>query len=185
MIIAIKRDGKVVVGISICDCSIDMTESDLALADNLPFLKVKGEKDCYVCTEDLTYSTDLLRYNDYVFKGISDGRSVIEKVLPRMKELLGKHNRLVNDKEWHNQMLIIKGDRIFRITNYLCVSEIDEYTVMGYESYIQGTLDETRDIAPEESILSAVRNVNRMRNRQFFPITVFDSKSKRKKVYYQ
>ena len=67
MIIAIKRDGKVVVGISICDCSIDMTESDLALADNLPFWKVKGEKDCYVCTEDLTYSTDLLRYNDYVF----------------------------------------------------------------------------------------------------------------------
>ena len=82
------------------------------------------------------------------------------------------HKKDIDDLYWSN-------------VNKEIVSEIDEYTVMGYESYIQGTLDETRDIAPEESILSAVRNVNRMRHRQFFPITVFDSKSKRKKVYYK
>ena len=85
MIVAIKKEDRVVVGMSICDGSVDMSSKDLALADNLPFWKVKGEKDCYVFTEDLTYSSDLLRYNDYVFKGITDGRSIVEKVLPKMK----------------------------------------------------------------------------------------------------
>ncbi len=55
------RDGiaSIIVGISICDGSVEMTAKDLALADNPPFWKAKGEKDCYVCTEALTYSTDL------------------------------------------------------------------------------------------------------------------------------
>ena len=185
MIVAIKKEDKVVVGMSICDGSIDMSSKDLALADNMPFWKVQGEKDCYVCTEDLTYSADLLRYNDYVFKGITDGKSVVEKVLPKMKELLGKRNLLVNDKEWHNQMLIIKGNKIFRITNYFCVSEVDDYTAMGYENYLQGSLDATSDFEPTESILMSVRNTVRLSNRLLFPITIFDSKSKRKKVYYE
>ena len=185
MIIAIKKEDKVVVGMSICDGSIDISSKDLALADNMPFWKVQGEKDCYVFTEDLTYSADLLKYNDYVFKGITDGRSIVEKVLPKMKELLGKNNLLVNDKEWYNQMLIIKGKKVFRITNFLCVSEVDDYAAMGYENYLQGSLDATSDLEPTESILTSVRNTVRLTNRLLFPITVFDSKSKRKKVYYE
>ena len=185
MIIAIKRDGKVVVGISICDCSIDMTESDLALADNLPFWKVKGEKDCYVCTEDLTYSTDLLRYNDYVFRGISDGKSIIENVLPKMKDLLSRHNQLIKNKEWANQLLIIKSGKIFRITNYFCVTEVDDYTALASESMILGVLDNMVNTDPKENILTALRHTGRMRNRNFFPITIFDYKTKKKKVYYK
>lgn len=184
MIVAIKKEDKVVVGMTICDSSVDMSSKDLALADNLPFWKVKGEKDCYVFTEALTYSADLLRYNDYVFKDITDGRSVVEKVLPKMKELLGKNNLLVNDKEWYNQMLIIKGNKVFRITNFLCVTEVDDYAVMGYENYLQGSLDATSDLEPTESILKSVRNTVRLSNRMLFPITIFDSKSKRKKVYF-
>lgn len=91
----------------------------------------------------------------------------------------------MNDKEWHNQMLIIKGNKIFRITNFLCVSEVDDYAAMGYENYLQGSLDATSDLEPTESILASVRNTIRLTNRLLFPITVFDSKSKRKKVYYE
>ena len=185
MIVAIKKEDRVVVGMSICDGSVDMSSKDLALADNLPFWKVQGEKDCYVFTEDLTYSSDLLRYNDYVFKGITDGRSIVENVLPKMKELLGKNNLLVNDKEWYNQMLIVKGNKVFRITNFLCVSEVDDYAAMGFENYLQGSLDATSDLEPTESILTSVRNTVRLTNRMLFPITIFDSKSKRKKVYYE
>ena len=46
MIVAIKKEDRVVVGMSICDGSVDMSSKDLALADNLPFWKVQGEKDC-------------------------------------------------------------------------------------------------------------------------------------------
>ena len=42
MIIAVKKEDEIAVGISICDGSVNMTEKDLSLADNLPFWKVKG-----------------------------------------------------------------------------------------------------------------------------------------------
>ena len=74
MFVAVKREDRVVVGITICDTYGDMTEKDLSLPDNIPFWKVKGEKNCYVCTDDINYSSDLLRYNDYVFKGVTDGK---------------------------------------------------------------------------------------------------------------
>jgi hypothetical protein len=102
-----------------------------------------------------------------------------------MKELLGKHNLLVNDKEWHNQMLIIKGNKIFRITNYFCVSEVDDFAAMGFENYLQGSLDATSNFGPTESILMSVRNTVRLTNRLLFPITIFDNKTKKKKIYYQ
>ena len=185
MIIAVKKEDEIAVGISICDCSADMSEKDLSLADNLPFWKVKGEKDCYVCTDDLTYATDLLRYNDYVFKGISDGKSIIENVLPKMKDLLSKHNQLIKNKEWQNQLLIIKSGKIFRITNYFCVTEVDDYTALAGESLALGVLDNMEDAKPKDSILTALRHIGRMRNRIFFPVTIFDYKTKKKKVYYQ
>ena len=185
MIIAVKKEDEIAVGISICDCSADMTEKDLSLADNLPFWKVKGEKDCYVCTDDLSYVTDLLRYNFYVFRGISDGKSVIENVLPKIKDLLSKHNLLIKNREWTNQLLIIKSGRIFRITNYFCVTEVDDYTALAGESMVLGVLDSMGVNQPKENILTAIRHVGRMRNKTLFPITLFDYKTKKKKVYYQ
>ena len=185
MIIAVKKEDEIAVGISICDSSSDMTEKDLSLADNLPFWKVKCEKDCYVCTDDLSYATDLLRYNDYVFRGISDGKSIIENVLPKMKDLLSKNKQLIKNKEWQNQLLIIKSGKIFRITNYFCVTEVDDYTALAGEDIILGVLDNVANIEPKDGILTAIRHLNRMKNRQLFPITIFDYKTKKKKVYYQ
>ena len=68
MLIALKKDDEIVVASTIAGSFVDTSKKDLALADNIPFWKVKGVKDCYVFAEDLTFTTDLLRYNDYVFK---------------------------------------------------------------------------------------------------------------------
>ena len=185
MIVAVKNEDRVIVGVSICEGSADMTPKDLALEDNFPFWKVKGEKECYVGAEEMSYSVDLLRYHPEVFKGVTDGESVVESVLPKMKKLLGKNERLIDGKEWYNGMLIIKGDRIFHISNYLCVSEAEEYIAEGFDSYMEGALEATRDMEPADRVLEAFRHTARMRNRMLFPVMLFDSKSKRKKVYYE
>lgn len=184
MIAATKRKDKIVIGVTICDNCRNMSTKDLALPDNLPFWKVKGEKACYVCTEDQRYSTDLLRYNDCVFKGITDGESILEKILPRIKDLLGKNDLLINNEEWHNQMLILKENRLFRIDNYFSVSEIDDHATLAFENYLQGALEETKHFDPTESILASLKTLSRLTNRRFFPVTIFDSATKRKKVYY-
>ena len=185
MIIAIKKDNEITVGHSICDSSANMTEKDLSLSDNLPFWKVKGEKDCYVVTDDVNRASDILMFNDYVFRGITDGKSVIENVLPKLKKLLDKNNQIIKGKEWPNILLIIKGDKLFKINNYFCVNEIDDYTAVYCEGLVLGTLDSTAELEPTERILRAVRLVDRMRGKQTFPISIFSTKTKRKKVYYK
>ena len=184
MIIARKSGDRIVVGSSVADSLVDMTERDLSLAENIPFWKVKGNKNCYIFAEDLTFATDLLRYNDYVFKNVSDGNSVISDVVPKMKELLGRYSRIIGKDEWDSQLLIIKDNKMFTIGHYFTVSEVYEFAGLGYEQYLLGGLEESRDKSLDESILFAVRNLNRMRCRNFFPLMLFDSKTKKRKVVF-
>ena len=100
MVIARKDGDRIVVGLTVADTLIDMTERDLSLIENIPFWKVKGEKKCYVFAEDLTFATDLLRFNDYVFKNITDGNSVITNVVPKIKELMRAESEYFN--KWTN-----------------------------------------------------------------------------------
>lgn len=184
MIIARKDSDRIVVGSTIADSLIDMTERDLSLSENVPFWKVKGEKNCYVFAEDLTFATDLLRFNDYIFRNITDGNSVITNVVPKMKELLSKYYQNINGKEWYSQLLIIKDNKMFTIGHYFTVREVDEFVGLGYDSYLLGGLEENKDKSLEESILLSVRNLNRMRSRNLFPLVVFDGKTKKRKVIF-
>lgn len=185
MVVALKRDGQIVVGMTVCDDFIDMTEHDLALEGNIPFWKVKGVKDCYVFAEDLTLSTDLLRYNQWIFKDITDGQSIVENVVPKMKELLEGYARVLDGKEWDSQLLIIKGDKMYTIGHYFTVGECDESAGLGFEPYLISGLEESKDLPPKESVLFAVRNLCRMRCRNLFPLTLFDNKTKKSTIYYQ
>jgi hypothetical protein len=101
-----------------------------------------------------------------------------------MKELLSKYSQILNGKEWDSQLLIIKDNKMFTIGHYFTVSEVDEFAGLGYEQYILGALEESRDKPMEESILFAVRNLNQMRCRNFFPLMLFDSKTKKRKVVF-
>lgn len=184
MVVAVKKNDRIGVGITVCDSLVDMTNKDLSLEENIPFWKVKGNKDCYVFAEDLTLATDLLRVNDYIFKDVTDGSSVIETVVPKMKELLSKYSRIIGKDEWDSQLLIIKNNKMFTIGHYFTVSEVDEFVGFGYEKYLLGGLEESRDKSCEESILFTVRSLNRMRNRNLFPLVLFDSKTKKRKVFY-
>lgn len=184
MLIARKDGDRIVVGLTVADSFIDMTERDLSILENIPFWKVKGEKNCYVFAEDLTFATDLLRFNDYVFKNVTDGNSIITNVVPKIKELLNKYSQTIDGKEWGSQLLIIKDNKMFTVGHYFTVSEVDEFVGFGFESYLLGGLEESRDKPIEESVLFTVRNLNRMRRKNLFPLTIFDSKTKKKKVFF-
>ena len=185
MVIAVKRDDKITVGITTSDSLVNMTEKDLVLPENIPFWKVNGTDDCYVFAEDLNYAVDLLRFNDYLFKDITDGNSIITNFIPKMKELLALHEQIVEGKEWGSQLLIVKGNKMFTVGNYFVVAEVDEFVGMGYEPYLLGALSEARDMPANESILFAVRSLNRMMRKQLFPLVIFDNQTKKKKIYYK
>ena len=184
MILAVKKDDRIVVGINVISSLADMSERDLALSENIPFWKVKGNKDCYVFADTLSFAADLLRYNDYVFKDVSDGKSIVEKVVPKIKELLGRYSQIIKDKEMDTQILIVKGNKMFTIGRFFTVSEEDRFVGLKNNQYSIGALEESSDMDLEQSILFAARTVGRMRNIYNFPLLVFDNKTKKRKVFY-
>lgn len=90
MIVAVKKNNNIVVGISTTDTYSGQTERDMLLQENVPFWKVGGTDDCFVFADASSYTSDVLRYNDDVFKGITDYNSLLVEVVPKMKELLAE-----------------------------------------------------------------------------------------------
>ena len=184
MLVAKKQDDRIVVGVSICDHFCECAEDDLYLDENVPIWKVKGEKDCYVFADKSSLSVNLLRYNDNIFKGITDGRSVIEKVVPKIKSILDAHSRLIGANEWGDYLLIVKGNKMFTINEHFNVCECDDVATLGYLPFLIAGLEECKEASPEQSILSTVKGLERLRNKKLFPLVTFDTKTKRRKIHY-
>jgi hypothetical protein len=102
-----------------------------------------------------------------------------------MKDFLGYNFQLIKENKWDSRLLIVKGNKMYTIGHYFTVSEVDDFVGLGFESYLLGGLSEASDEKPAESILFAIKNLNRMKSRNFFPVMLFDNQTKKKKVYYK
>lgn len=184
MIVAVKRNGKIVVGISVGYNQSIMTGQELALEENIPIWKAKGSKNCHVFVEEATRSSDILRYSDNIFQGITDADSVIKKVVPKMQEALEEYSLFADRSKWESRMLILKDDKLLCVSPFFVVREEDEFVALGEDGYALGVLEATRDKTLEQSILAVFETVKRETNKEVFPVVLFDGKTKRRKVVY-
>ena len=100
-----------------------------------------------------------------------------------MKDFLGYNFQLIKGNKWDSRLLIVKGNKMYIIDTYFSVTEVDEMTSLGYDNCMLGALEDTKDENVEDSILSSVRNLNRLKSRCLFPLMIFDSKTKKRKFY--
>ena len=180
-----KTEEGAVLGFCTRDSLIDMTAGDLTLEENVPLWKVRGEKDLYVCTGDLTFASDVLRYDHSIFKGITDAESVLKNVVPKMKELLKEASLVSKDNRWEGPLFIIKGSRVFKISPYFTVNEIEGDTGVFYSNYIMGALEDAAELSPEEAILYAARTTSALTGKSWFPLVIFNTKTEKKRIYYK
>ena len=185
MIVAVKAKDRVVVATSTCDGSINMSVSDIIHEENVPFWKVQGVKNCYVCANELTAAANLLRYTPSVFRGITDCASIMQNVMPKMKQLFEEHGQLLSDRQWSSDLVIIKDNKVFLITKHFDVREIDDYVATNHERYINGALSVIDEEDPKARILQAIQHTCSKRNCQLFPLVMFDTKSKKSKAILQ
>ena len=184
MIIALKKEKGFLVGSSICVSSFGMTDRDLSLPENVPFFKVNGTKDCYVGTCYFRRSSDLIRYNDYIFKDVTNGESIIKNVLPKLKALLLENGQLKNNN-WNNSLIIIKGDKIYVINRFLTVEE-KEFAVLGSFVFLGGVYQAQEEgLDAETTIKQAVKIAERVDNRRYFPVVLTDTTTNKRKVIYK
>lgn len=185
MVVAVKKEDGIVVGVSGRDGLADMTTRDYMLEENIPFWKVNGVKNCYVFADTGGFAVDMLQYNDWIFKDVTDGHSIVAKVVPRMKALLAEYGQVIENKQWEGQLLIVKDGKAFVIGRYFTVSEVDDVAAFCGDNYLLGGVEAARDLPETERILFAVRNLCAMKSKQLFPMMVFDSKTKKRKWYFE
>ena len=185
MLIAIKDKDRIVAGLTMANMYVETTENDILLDDNIPFFKVRGNKNCYVLISSACFAADLLRYNDFIFKDVTDGESVIKGVVPKMRALLEEYDQILDDKSWESNLVIIKDDKAYSVNVYFVVEEISDYCAFLDQRYIDGTMFDTQGLDPVERILTAVKTVSKTKFSQYFPLIVFDSKTKKKQIFHQ
>jgi len=184
MIIALKKGNGFLVGSSICVSSFGMTDRDLSLPENIPFFKVNGTKDCYVGTCYFSRSSDLIRYNDYIFKDVTNGESIIKNVLPKLKAFL-QENGQVKNNNWDNSLIIIKGDKIYVINRFFTVEE-KEFAVLGSYVFLGGVYQAQEDgLDAETAIKQTVKMAECIDNRKYFPVILTDTTTNKRKVIYK
>ena len=182
MVIALKTEDRVIVATTIADVVDDIDTCDKSIQENLPYWKVRGTKDCFVFVDQLKYASDVLRFNDYIFKNITDGNSIITDVVPQMKMLLDSYACTHDGNEWDSRLVIVKGTKIYTIDRNFVVCEADEFVAHTYEYYISGAMEECADLSAEQRILFAVDHVCDIDNANIYPITLVDTKTRKFKV---
>ena len=182
MIIAIKREDGVTLGVSCKDSCCDMLDKDYTLLDNLPAWKVKGNTGCYAATGELDFSGQLIRAYARSLSKIKGPNDIINQVIPEMKSLL-KDFRLSDGKKWGNELLIVKDGRLYHLTSHFVLEELQDAVVLARNSLVQmGCLEATRGQTAEKRIVETYRFLSKVRNENLFPIVLWDTKTGRKKV---
>lgn len=184
MVIAVKKDEKIMVGSSICDGCTQMTDKDLVLDENIPFWKPKNTKNCYVFAEDACMETDLLRYNDEIFKGVCDFDSIIANVIPKMQALLRRYYLISEDKSWGSQLLIIINGTMVTIDHYFVVTKFKNFVSLGADYVMCGAIEEMQDASLEERMIFAVKTTEQAFNKRLFPMVIRDMQTKKRKVVF-
>lgn len=182
MVLVKKIDGGAVLGISNSRALVDMSTRDLSLDSNTPLWKPRGTGDCYVCMDSISLTADVLRYSDGVFNDATNVKSILKSVIPKMKAVLNAHGLLLTENRWDGPLFIITPQKIFKISNYFTVSEVEDCGADGFSYYLTGAMAEAKGHEPEKAVAFAYETMGRMLNVNPFPLIIFNTKTKKRKI---
>lgn len=185
MIVAVKEKDRVLLGVTIADISRYISNDDLIDEENLPYFKVRGE-DCIVCYAGcgLEIEMDVLKCNDKIFRNITDGNSILQNVIPKLKEIIAPYKGINSEGVMKYGIYIIKGDKVFYITRNFIVHDIEDFYCVGSEDLMSGIIESLPPLCGEEKILTVAREFFKLCGIRSFPFVILDSKTKKRKVFY-
>jgi hypothetical protein len=185
MVVVVKEKDRVLLGVTIADISRYISKNDLINEENLPYFKVRGE-DCFVCYAGggLEIEMDVLKYNDKIFRNITDGNSILQNVIPKLKEIIEPYMGINADGVMKDCVYIIKGNRVFLITRNFIVHEIENFNCVGNDDVVSGIMETIPSLSGEEKLLTVAREVYDLCGIRSFPFIIFDAKTKKRKVFY-
>ena len=185
MVVAVNKNNESLVAISVRREISGMKIKDALLNENLPFWKVRGVDDCYVFAESRTHSGDVIGCCTKIFKELTDEQSIVEKVIPKLKELINNETMQKKENSWDNSLIIVKGTKLYEIDSCYLVRELKDRVVSFASDYIMCAIEDADNMPVEDAILTAFRSCNKVNNRNHFPVLLFNPKTKTKKIFYK
>lgn len=183
MFVAVKNDDGFLVGYSIRTNSIDMDENDMLMEENIPVWKVRGKKGVLITCGERGFASTLLRYNKKLFNFELTDKEVFGGFVPKLRDFL-KYYDLINDKgHWENELLMIKDNFAYLVASDFTVLKIVDFkSSEGWNRLTTGSLVGSEGEPAEKRIVDAFRLVGKMRSYELFPISLYDSKTGKRKI---
>lgn len=184
MVVVLKDKKTSLVGISVNESLMDMSDKDLMLEDNIPLAKISGHKGWYMAFEKAMLTSDILRYTKGLFAKEITAESLIRFTVPKMKTLLDERG-LVKDRNWYNSMFIASRDCVYCVDSYFCVYEIDEFEVKGTrEDIARGSMEFTKDLPAKVRMCEAFQSLNSARSRRRFPVMMLEVAVGKREIWW-
>ena len=183
MIIAIKEKDKVVVGYSNVDYWLTISDKDTVDEENIA-IKVSPTGKLFVMGA-LNRTSDLFLYDDEFLSMEISPQNIIRKVIPYIKDKLREKGKN-KENEWDNALIICDNESIYALNCAFEFYEVDDYCCYGFKKEtLQSVLDENKGLPAEQRILETINFMTKQYKKDFFPLTIIDTKTKEFKHFYK
>lgn len=179
MIIAIKEDDRLVLGFSNRDLWLHLHDSDLTDEENVA-VKYAKNGTLFACAYT-DRASDLILHDPAILDAQIDVKGLVRNTVPHMKKKL-EDSHCIKDGSFRNTLTIYQNGHLYDVSPTFSVTEVDDCLCHGFNSAIaQGALDLTKEMKPEDRIITTFSFFGRETNQNMFPIIITDTKTKEMK----
>ena len=124
-----------------------------------------------------------MKYNKKLFKFEISDKEIFGGFVSRLKDFLQYYDLVYNNGNWNNELLIVKDNAAYRVENDFTLTKIVDYCSSGrWNRLTTGSFTGSEGESAEKRIAGAFGLVGKMRNYELFPISLYDSKSGKRKI---
>lgn len=180
MYVAIHDKDTTYIGVTNREYFDGQTEDGI-LEDNLPIVSGKRGAGIMVATDGFCAAADMVRNKAKKLSGIIDGERMINEIEPMVKECHEFYNQTDNDGHYQTMVLVGTKDGLYKISGGT-VSKVD-FVTSDYESICKCAYLSSEGKTATDKILNVFREAERMNNKSLFPVSIYDVRTGKRKIY--
>ena len=188
MIITLKDEKSVWVGISTEGLRYDVDEEDVLCEENLNMWRPERVSNCLMAFRRAGgRDLDALRYRKHLGLSASLNHSnLLLKIIPKIKAVFEECEMMDGKESWQT-FVIAKEDRAFVVLPTFTCCEIEDFDTRGGagEDILHGAMLQYSNLPPVERIAEAFRCLNKLRSPKYFPLVIMNTKTKERIVVYE
>lgn len=180
MYIAIHDDKTTYIGVTNREYISGQPEDSIP-EENLPIAKGKRGEGIMIATDGFCAAADMVRNKAKKLSGEINAERMISEIEPMVKECHEYYNQTDNDGHYKTLVLVGTKEGLYEIGGG-SVSKTD-FVTSDYESICQCAYLSSEGKSSVERMLYVFREAERMKNKSLFPISIYDVRTGKRRIY--